>query len=100
MNTPDFEGRNVTFITNSENATCLFDPLLLRRAITNIVINAMTHNDRKTEVRISLDANSNIKLVVADNGNGVSFEVNKGICWYHGNVRCGKIHAAECNLHN
>lgn len=78
MNTPDFEGRNVTFITNSENATCLFDPLLLRRAITNIVINALTHNDRKTEVRISLDANSNIKLVVADNGNGVSFEVNKG----------------------
>ncbi|MGW8115300.1 sensor histidine kinase [Caproicibacterium sp. NSD3] len=72
LNTPDFEGRNVTFITNSENATCLFDPLLLRRAITNIIVNALTHNDQNTEVRISLDVDNGIKLVIADNGNGMT----------------------------
>lgn len=71
LNTPDFEGRNVTFFTNSEKAACLFDPLLLRRAITNIVVNALTHNDPGTEVKITLDVDNGVKLTVADNGNGM-----------------------------
>lgn len=74
LNTPDFEGRNVTFFTSSEEVACLFDPLLLRRAITNIIVNALTHNDRSTEVRISLDADNGVKLTVADNGNGMTTE--------------------------
>jgi len=71
LNTPDFKGRDVSFIANSEETTCLFDPLLLRRAITNIIVNALTHNDPGTEVRITLDADNGVKLTVADNGNGV-----------------------------
>lgn len=72
LNAPDLEGRNVSFISNSEAATYLFDPLLLRRVITNIVVNALTHNDTSTEVSISLDADSGVKLTIADNGNGMT----------------------------
>jgi len=71
LNTPDFEGRDVSFIANSEEATCLFDALLLRRAIINIIVNALTHNAPGTEVRITLDADNGVKLFVADNGNGM-----------------------------
>ena len=72
LNAPDFEGRNVSFIANNEAATYLFDPLLFRRAITNIILNALTHNDPSTEIRISLDDNYDVKLTVADNGNGMT----------------------------
>jgi len=72
LNTPDFNGRDVSFLTNQEDATCNFDPLLLRRAITNIIVNALTHNDRGTEVRISLDADNGAILTVADNGSGMT----------------------------
>lgn len=72
LNTPDFEGRDVSFIANSDETACLFDPLLFRRAITNIIVNALTHNDPDTKVRISLDADKGVKLTVADNGNGMT----------------------------
>ncbi|WP_088187117.1 HAMP domain-containing sensor histidine kinase [Desulfosporosinus sp. FKA] len=72
LNAPDLEGRNVSFISNSEAATYFFDPLLFRRAVTNIVVNALAHNDTSTEVSISLDADSGVKLTIADNGNGMT----------------------------
>lgn len=72
LNTPDFEERDVSFIANSEDATYNFDPLLLRRAITNIIVNALTHNDPSTEVSITLDADNGVKLTIADNGNGMT----------------------------
>lgn len=72
LNTPDFEGRNVSFLADCDEASCLFDPLLLRRAIINIVVNALTHNDPGTEVRIALDADNGVRLTVADNGNGMT----------------------------
>lgn len=72
LNTPDFEGRDLSFLADREEASCLFDPLLLRRAIINLIVNALTHNDPGTEVRISLDADNGVKLTVADNGNGMT----------------------------
>lgn len=71
LNRPDFEGRDVSFISNCEEAICLFDPQLLRRAITNIIVNALAHNDPGTEVRIIIDADNGFKLTVADNGKGM-----------------------------
>jgi signal transduction histidine kinase len=72
LNAPDFGGRNVSFQSNSEEAKCLFDRLLLQRAITNIVVNALMHNDTNVEVRITLDTANGIKLTIADTGNGMT----------------------------
>lgn len=71
LNAPDYEDRNISFGSNSEETKCFFDPLLIRRAITNIVVNALTHNNQDAEVGIYLDADNGIKLTVADNGNGM-----------------------------
>ena len=72
LNTPDFEARDIFFTASNEEAACLFDRLLLRRAITNVIVNALTHNDPDTEVRIILDADHGAELTVADNGNGMT----------------------------
>ena len=74
LNTPDFEGRDISFRANDETAVCLFDPLLFRRAITNIIVNALTHNTPDTKVRISLESDTGVKLTVADSGNGMTAE--------------------------
>lgn len=72
LNAPDFEGRDISFVTDNDEAACLFDPLLFRRAITNIIVNALTHNALGTEVKITLNANHSSELIVADNGIGMT----------------------------
>ncbi len=50
------------------------DPALFRRAVTNLILNALTHNPAKTTVSVTLDIDKNdsILLSVRDNGNGLS----------------------------
>ena len=49
------------------------DSDLLRRAVGNIIINALVHNsvDTKVKITISNAANSKILIAISDNGNGM-----------------------------
>ena len=50
------------------------DPALFRRAITNLISNALIHNPPETKISVTLDTNKNnrILLSIRDNGNGLS----------------------------
>jgi signal transduction histidine kinase len=48
------------------------DPDLLRRAVGNIIINALVHNSVDTKVKITIgNAASKILIAISDNGNGM-----------------------------
>lgn len=73
MNNPAFSGRNITFESALAEQTVLLDPDLLRRAIQNIIINALTHNppDTKVEITVTAQQENRVRIIVRDNGTGM-----------------------------
>lgn len=74
VNDPAFSNRNIEFESNTDECIVLIDPDLFRRAIQNIIINALTHNPPETKVLIStrIDVQSNVHISICDNGVGIS----------------------------
>lgn len=74
VNDPAFSDRNIEFESNTDECTALIDPDLFRRAIQNIIINALTHNPPKTKVLISahMDTQNSVHISICDNGVGIS----------------------------
>ncbi len=83
-NDPAFSDRDIEFDTESgfesghsrSEFTAAIDPDLFRRAVGNLVINALVHNpaDTKVVVSVSRDQRNDICISVCDNGIGISEE--------------------------
>jgi len=74
LNNPEFGTRKISFLAPKENIFIEFDEHLLKRAIYNLIINALVHNSPKTEVTISVKCDSDININIRDNGNGMTEE--------------------------
>jgi len=76
VNNPAFSNRNIEFESNAEGLAVSLDPNLFRRAVENIIINALTHNPQDTKVKITVntDAQKGVCIRVCDNGIGMSDE--------------------------
>lgn len=73
LNTPDFTGREVSFTTTAEDTEAMLDPLLMKRALTNIVANALLHSGVTAAVAVSVQANcTSAILMVQDRGGGMT----------------------------
>lgn len=73
LNAPAFTGRDVSFDSACEDAEAAFDPLLMKRVLTNIVINALTHSGGDATVSVSIESDGeNAVLSVRDNGSGMT----------------------------
>lgn len=55
------------------------DVSLLRRAVSNIVINAIIHNAPETEVTVSVSLSDDITISISDNGKGLAEEEIKNL---------------------
>ncbi len=73
INDPAFEGRDIIFESMIPEQSADIDPELLRRAVTNLITNALLHNTADTKVSVLLDADKSggILLHVRDNGRGL-----------------------------
>ena len=72
-NDPAFSNRVIAFESGMQERTLAVDPDLLRRAVGNIVINALVHNPVDTEVKIAVNfmPGNKVAVSVRDNGNGM-----------------------------
>lgn len=71
MNDPKYEHTNIQFTYDNEYIPLMLDELLMKRVFTNLVMNAITHNDES--VLISIDIKDNT-VTLKDNGVGISEE--------------------------
>lgn len=73
-NDPAFSERTIEFESELPEVMIAVDPDLLRRAIGNIVINALVHNSADTTVAITVTqtAEQRLSISIRDNGNGMS----------------------------
>ncbi|MED3645933.1 HAMP domain-containing sensor histidine kinase [Halalkalibacterium halodurans] len=73
-NQPDKEESMITFQTIESSVLFSFDENLLKRAFSNLIVNAIQHNPNGTlvEVKLSKSADGDIRLKIKDNGKGLS----------------------------
>lgn len=73
INDPAFSKRNIEFESDGQELIVSLDPDLLRRAIQNIIINALIHNPPDTKIKISIgnSAASVVFISIRDNGSGM-----------------------------
>lgn len=73
-NDPAFANRNIEFESSLSEFAAAVDPDLFRRAIGNLVINALVHNPPDTKVTVSVAAENKdgVCISIRDNGLGMS----------------------------
>lgn len=79
LNTPKYENREITFETCSDNIIVLIDSHYIKRAINNLIYNALVHNPEETIINIKIENKNGICITINDNGNGMSEEELKNI---------------------
>lgn len=76
VNDPAFKDRDIVFESSVQNLEICIDMDLFRRAMNNLIINALTHNPQETKVKISVDMNVDKEacICISDNGKGMREE--------------------------
>lgn len=74
LNHPDYENRIIHFNPQNENIEFDFDENLMGRSITNLIFNALVHNDKDTEVFVDIRKQDKIYIEIRDNGKGINEE--------------------------
>lgn len=74
FNNPEYELRNISFYSSRENIQLSFDGTLLKRALNNLLTNALVHNSRDAEISVSIKVENGIKISIQDNGRGMKKE--------------------------
>ena len=74
LNNPEYEDRNISFFSTDDTIELTFDAVLLKRALNNLITNALVHNNRKTEISVFVRSGDRIKISVQDNGCGMKKE--------------------------
>lgn len=74
LNNPEYESRNISFCSSVENMELSMDSVLLKRALNNLLANALIHNSRDTQISVSIKAEDIIQIIIEDNGRGLTEE--------------------------
>lgn len=74
INDPTFADRNIEFVSELSELIVSLDPELFRRAVQNLIINALVHNPLETKVTIAIAMapTSGVNIFIRDNGTGMS----------------------------
>ncbi|WLD28246.1 sensor histidine kinase [Clostridioides sp. ZZV14-6105] len=70
LNYPEYGTNIIEFDSNIDNIKFTFDSTLLKRAFSNLIINAFVHGSQGTKVSLNVMVDDKINITVLDNGNG------------------------------
>ncbi|WP_446899167.1 sensor histidine kinase [Clostridium sp. LBM24168] len=71
LNNPLYSNKNVNFYPEDENTKAFVDKKLLRRALSNLILNAIIHNTDTVQIDISIYKKDKIHITIKDNGRGI-----------------------------
>ncbi|WP_010299488.1 HAMP domain-containing sensor histidine kinase [Clostridium senegalense] len=93
LNDNKYSNRDIEFIPKTEVAEKEVDILLLKRCLTNLIFNAIVHNDEDVKIRVELEKRERIYITISDNGKGISEEDLKHIFdRYYRGTNTGELH--------
>lgn len=79
LNDNRYENRNINFSSNLDVIEKDVDITLLKRALANLIFNAVVHNKEEVLINIEIKKIDKITISIKDNGNGISKEDLKHI---------------------
>ncbi|WP_028551656.1 sensor histidine kinase [Paenibacillus sp. UNC451MF] len=93
VNDPKYAKRHIEFHTNQENIPVEVDEILIRRAINNLIYNALVHNDANVNISVSIEKTDRTQIVIHDNGKGIrKEELDKIFNRYYRGTNTGDAH--------
>lgn len=100
LNYPEYESNIVEFKSNIDNINFDFDCTLLKRAFSNLIVNAFTYGDKNTKVCVHVTLNERIEIIISDNGKGMSREEASNLFnrYYRGSNTKQKIEGTGLGL--
>lgn len=74
INDPAFSKRDVELVSTEEDMVISLDTGLFRRALENVIVNALIHNPPETKVTVRIVPNGRreVSIIVRDDGKGMS----------------------------
>lgn len=79
LNDPAYQNRKVVFEPQEENISLNCDPCLMKRALTNLLYNAVIHNPEDTCITARILSGNGVSIEIEDNGSGISEEDQKNL---------------------
>ncbi|MBU3091224.1 HAMP domain-containing histidine kinase [Clostridium sp. CF011] len=93
LNDPKNANVDIDFICDNEVIEAFVDDILIMRTIKNLVYNAIVHNKEGVKIKVLVEKNDNIKIVISDNGKGIRpEELNLIFERYYRGANTGKGH--------
>lgn len=74
LNDPKYADRDIQFLVNEEKIMLEVDEILFRRAINNLIYNAVVHNNKDVKIIVSIERNEHTHIVIKDDGKGINKE--------------------------
>ncbi|MDU5103996.1 MAG: HAMP domain-containing sensor histidine kinase [Clostridium butyricum] len=93
LNDSRYENRNIEFNSNIDVIEKEVDVMLLKRALTNLIFNAVVHNNESVQVKVEIKKIDKINISIKDNGNGINTKDLKHIFdRYYRGTNTGEVH--------
>lgn len=93
VNDPKYAKRHIEFHANQENIPAEVDEILVRRAIHNLIYNALIHNDANVNIAVRIEKADRTHIVIQDNGKGIrKEELDKIFDRYYRGTNTGDAH--------
>ncbi|MBW8351913.1 HAMP domain-containing histidine kinase [Bacillus sp. IITD106] len=93
LNDPKYSNRNIVFHVKEEQIPAAIDEILFRRAINNLIYNAIVHNDENVQIEVIIEKKERTHLIIKDNGKGIEKkELDKIFDRYYRGTNTGDAH--------
>ncbi|MGG0029114.1 HAMP domain-containing sensor histidine kinase [Bacillus safensis subsp. osmophilus] len=96
LNDSRYADQTIELQTNAEKLMLNIDKILIRRAITNLILNALVHNDPDVTIIVQLEQKEHTHITIKDNGKGIEeAELEKVFDRYYRGTNTGVSHAGS-----
>ncbi|WP_097027654.1 HAMP domain-containing sensor histidine kinase [Clostridium peptidivorans] len=93
LNNPQTANVNINFLPAREVIEKDVDEILIKRVVTNILYNAIIHNDKNVSIEVKVEKRDRVHIFIIDNGKGIKEEELKYIFErYYRGTNTGKRH--------
>ncbi|MCR8845893.1 HAMP domain-containing histidine kinase [Paenibacillus sp. SC116] len=93
LNDPKYSGRHIDFQFEKEPIYADVDELLIRRAINNLIYNALVHNSPDVHIIVNIMQDEQTHIRIQDNGQGIQKgELEKIVDRYYRGTNTGERH--------
>ncbi|WP_249705547.1 sensor histidine kinase [Bacillus zhangzhouensis] len=96
LNDSRYADQLIELQTNVEKLMLNLDAILIRRAVTNLILNALVHNDHDVQIVLQIEQKEQTHVTIKDNGKGIEEEeLEKVFDRYYRGTNTGVTHAGS-----